>query len=725
MTTVSMLDVVRRVRRSLILQIRIRALVLALGAALSVWLVLDGMRIVLGHTAVPTAMAVWLVGITFVGVALVALLVARRVARHVDDARAALWIEERSTAGVHNSFALVTLIESLSAGASVVASAVPTTVSGDALTTSAQTILARIALPVALRASARRQLTGPALFAAGAFVVLLAGAVWRDDALTASRLDSTRGSPSAMRAADTAFGMAPLGSWTVRITPPAYTGQPAWALGNVQSVAAVSGSVVVVEGAGVAPMHVVERLLGEAADTLPVAQRTSTLVATSSADRWQLRTVARALPVAVQLSRGGRIRQLLIEGRPDSIPAVALVQPARDSVFRTAEGRLPLVATLRDDIGLADARFELIVSSGEGERFTARTMVLGSRRLRGATTGTIRETLDLAALKLMGGDVVHVRAIARDAYPVSAREFGSSETRSFRIARAAEYDSVAVEPAPPPEVDRSLMSQRMLLMLTEKLNRQRTTLTRAQLVRESMKLARDQARLRQAVGDVVFQRLSGDASGEHAHTAGDGHDHGVEQQQGKLALTGSNAGGVLSEGDDSPIIAINQPLLEAYNAMWDAGRELEQGAPKAAMPHMRLALAAIERARSAERLYLRGRPPTVIVDIAKIRLAGKDTGITNTRTRRMLIPPRDAARTARLIAAAQLIERDAAAARDTLAVLRVEALADAPVFAAAVGRVLDVLAQGGDLTPAFLSARRALGGVLRTEAGVWSREVPR
>ena len=78
--------------------------------------------------------------------------------------------------------------------------------------------------------------------------------------------------------------------------------------------------------------------------------------------------------------------------------------------------------------------------------------------------------------------------------------------------------------------------------------------------------------------------------------------------EGKLALSGGNVGGVLEEGDDSPVIAINQPLLEAYNAMWDAGRALEQGDPRAAIPHMRLALAAIERA-GWQRLLELGAPP--------------------------------------------------------------------------------------------------------------------
>jgi hypothetical protein len=139
---------------------------------------------------------------------------------------------------------------------------------------------------------------------------------------------------------------------------------------------------------------------------------------------------------------------------------------------------------------------------------------------------------------------------------------------------------------------------------------------------------------------------------------------------------------------------------------------------------MRLALAAIERARSAERLYLRGKPPTVIIDLAKVRLAGKDTGATNLRREREALPPQAARRAVRLVVAAQLVPRDMSAARDSLVLLRVEALGDSPAFAAAVGAVLDALAGGGDATEAFLRARRVLGGVARTEAGVWSRGVP-
>ena len=33
------------------------------------------------------------------------------------------------------------------------------------------------------------------------------------------------------------------------------------------------------------------------------------------------------------------------------------------------------------------------------------------------------------------------------------------------------------------------------------------------------------------------------------------------------------------------MVAVNKPLLEAYNAMWDAQTELETGEPERALPH--------------------------------------------------------------------------------------------------------------------------------------------
>ncbi len=408
---------------------------------------------------------------------------------------------------------------------------------------------------------------------------------------------------------------------------------------------------------------------------------------------------------------------------------MSLRTPAHDSVLRSASGKLLLEATLHDDIGLANAAFEMIISSGEGERFTARTVRVGARRYAGTRDGThdimhdvtLRTTLDLDSMKLGPGDIVHLRAVARDAHPAATREWGSSETRSIRVARPAEYDSVSVEPAPPPEVDKSLLSQRMLLLMTEKLEARRTKLTTIVLRDETSTLARDQTRLRLAVGDAVFQRLGNESSAEHA----EGDEKGIKIVDGKLVMPlDPNVAGMLEEGDDSPVIGINKPLLEAYNAMWDAGRALELGDRKGAIPHMRVALAAIERARAASRLYLRGKPPVVILDLAKIRLAGKDTGITNLRSVRVVQSSKSRDREARLLRAATLAITDAPSAHDSIAVLRLESVGDAPDFAAALASVVEALKRGGDATAEFVRARRVLGGVTRGASTDWSRVSP-
>lgn len=433
---------------------------------------------------------------------------------------------------------------------------------------------------------------------------------------------------------------------------------------------------------------------------------------------WRVRVVAPDRPRGMALTRGGRARLFLLVGVPDSLPVVTLEAPVRDTVLASAAGTVPVRAAVRDDFGVRGAHVEVIVSAGEGERYTATVRRVGVRDGAGARTVALAATLELAALGLGPGDVVHLRAVARDGHPAAGREPGVSETRRFRIARRGERDSLAVEGAAPPPVDTSALSQRMLLRLATALARQRPRLAVEVLRAESARLARDQARLRQGVGNVVFQRLGGEAEGEHTHFAGDGHDHGVELVENKLAL---------AEGTDGPVVAINRPLLEAYNHMWDAGRALGQAEPEGALAPMRRALAAIERARAAERVYLRGRPPTVIVDVARVRMAGRDTGRTAGRPSREALAPEQARRAARLVAFAALAATDAAAAGDSVRLLRLEVLADAPPLAVALEGVARALAAAGAdtaATAAFVRARRALGGVARVPAAGWSRSAP-
>ena len=186
---------------------------------------------------------------------------------------------------------------------------------------------------------------------------------------------------------------------------------------------------------------------------------------------------------------------------------------------------------------------------------------------------------------------------------------------------------------------------------------------------ESRAIAVDQTRLRKRVGEIVFTRL-----GEDTGEEGDAVDKRLDQPvnpDSVLAAADRAANapvGAALEGneDETPLVATNRPLLEAYNAMWSASSELEIGEPGKAIPFMKKALDALQTARSAERIYLRGKTRAVVVDIERVRLQGKDKGAPSPRSPRLPADPAHDRRVARFDAALQLV-RTAPAARRRLA----------------------------------------------------------
>ena len=440
--------------------------------------------------------------------------------------------------------------------------------------------------------------------------------------------------------------------------------------------------------------------------------------------RWNAHAVMPHKATVLRLENANGQRLVALEPRPDSAPRVVLDLPARDTVMKLAHGTMPLSASARDDIGLVSVWFEIIISSGGGERFTFRSATLGRTNANGARALDLKTALALDSLSLEPGDIVHLRAVARDGNPASDAVAGSSETRTLRVYRSGEADSVAVEAAPPPEVGKSELSQRMLIMLTEKLVAQSRSLGRPTVKTESEKIASDQSKLRKRVGQIIFTRITGEESSDESIGAvlADTLSPADALLKAASDATGSGVESPLEdEENDAPVVAVNRPLLEAFNAMWEAERKLGIGEPKDALPFMRAALAAIERARAAERLYLRGRPPKVVLDIARIRLTGKKEGIDPTgRTPRSSAIAATIAREERFHRALELLAQDAAAAIDTLTLLRVDAL-DTPPLAAALDAALTDLRSGRNATTSLGAVHRQFAGATQARGNArWS-----
>ena len=611
--------------------------------------------------------------------------------------RVALWLEERLPS---LQYALVTVEEPQSA---TTRTALESIVSGTRWT-------------APLRSAAIRAI-GPPLGGVAAMlgVVLLTGL--HDSASLAARViqDGTATSDRSARS-DAPSGIA---SIRASIVSPAYSRQPNRTLDNPSTIDALVGSLVTVAGGG-SPEQLSARVEAEE----------RTIVAGDGG--WVLQLTMPARPSALRLSDRSYQRLLVLEPQSDSVPQVTLIRPARDTVFRNPTGSLELFAEARDDFGLTLGWLEYIISSGEGESFTFRSGVLQSTTYANTRSSSLRTLFSVDSLALEHGDVAHVRAVARDNNSVSGPNAGYSETRTLRIGRMGEYDSIAVEGAPPPE-NVGEVSQRMLIIMTEELQKKRSRLTRPTVVSEAGRISQDQARLRRRVGEIIYARLGGEGSAEHSHDALEG-----ENQSGKLmtpaellataeAATGRGVGEPIDfHGDETPVVAVNRPLLEAFNAMWEAGRELDIGEPDEALPHMRAALAAIQRARAAERIYLRGRAPTVVIDLAKVRLAARiDSVEAEERTPRSPLHGVTASRSDRLSRALGLMSRDGAAALDSLLLMRLDAIGNAPAFARELGVAIEAIRQGRDATYPLLRARRVAAGQPDTRAGLSDWSAPR
>jgi hypothetical protein len=475
------------------------------------------------------------------------------------------------------------------------------------------------------------------------------------------------------------------------VTPPAYSGQRGTTIDDPSSVTALIGSRIVIRGTG--SPDGIAALVGNSAQAVSTSPR-----------GWAVSFSIPSKPAALTLKDRQYDRIIVLDPRADNPPRIALTSPLRDSTLRVAQLIVHLSATVSDDIGLNAGYFEYLVTTGSGEIFSARTITTPPVRFGGARSGDISATLSLADLKLGQGDVVSIRAIAQDVNTLTGPGLATSDTRTFRIARADEYDSVAVDPAAPLPVDTAAMSQRMLIIATEKLVKEQKKITRKELVRRSGEIGDLEDKIRKRVEAVLYELDGG----------------GEEEADPSAAPDPSKT--LEGEESDEGRGSTNPDLFEAFNALWAAVRSLQIAEPDSALPHMRVALKALDRARLANRLYLRGMPPKVVVDVSRVRMTGKEKGAANIRTPRT---PQDSARielVRRFGDAVELIEKKPQDAVRAFTLLQVQALSVSPQVATALGDAVEAFRKGRDATLPLLRARRVLEGNPQSSPGLpaWS-----
>jgi hypothetical protein len=640
-------ETVRRTRRIIGAAAIIRAL--AVGATTALILLALGSFASLAVPALANRPSVGSAIAILAGLAVAASLIWR--SRHfVSPNRVALWLEERVPALQY------TLITSLEHSSSAFTQEMEQSVARENVGAATVTAVRRpilVVLGAVLAALALLYVSPSGVFGSGAafsrFGRLGAGATGS----AASRLDDIE----------------------ARISPPSYTGERATTLRDPSSISALTGSTISVRGKG------------RVTDISATLDRSLRIVEADGG--WAVTVAMPGRPAALTLRDRGYERIIVLAPRADNPPAIALASPAHDTALRTPRLVVQLSATATDDIGLSEGHFEYLITTGSGEIFKARTINTPAVRFNSSRRASLNATLDLASLNLGEGDVVSMRAIASDGNTLSGPGVATSDTRTIRIVRASEYDSLAIEAAAPPPLDSSAASQRMLIAMTEQLVREQPKLARTDLVKRSTDIGELEDRIRRRVREILT----------------DGEETPVQEKPDSLGASVEEM-----ESPDEINGTQNPDLKAAYNSLWDAVRSLRIAEPAPALPPMRSALKALDRARLANRLYLRGTPPRIIVDLNRVRLTGKEKGSSNARSPRSFADSVRAGLGARFEAALRSIDKDPARAISDLALLRVDALTVLPDLAAALGDASDAIRNRRDATLALLRARRALEG---------------
>ena len=466
---------------------------------------------------------------------------------------------------------------------------------------------------------------------------------------------------------------APLGNRltpiVARVTPPSYARREARTIDDPSAVAALVGSRIEILGRGASAdagdSLAASLAAGDAAEGLA-------LDVTVNGDEWRVPVEMPARPAVVRLGDRGFDRLLVLEPVADEPPTVTLVAPPRDTILAQGKGTLALRAEATDDIGLGRAEFEVLLTSGSGERFETKTTIVGRTRLGGARERSVRAEVRLDTMGLKAGDVLHLRAIAWDENDVTGPGKGESETRTIRIYDPRAQQNVNITPARAAALDTSILSQRMLIIRAESLVAERPKLAQQQFTRRSLSLGVRQGDLRRRVESIV---------------------HDLENVEGV---------GFVGETPTSKI------LREAGVAMGEAETELSIARPDTALPHMRQALKLLERVRDANRYWLRGLLTTEPIEVDRVRLTGTDDADPGERDPREAERDARQALLARLDRAVALLDDDRDAAADSLRLVLVAALTDAKDVAAPLGEAVDAMRRRADPMPPLVQARRRL-----------------
>lgn len=355
----------------------------------------------------------------------------------------------------------------------------------------------------------------------------------------------------------------------------------------------------------------------------------------------------------------------------DEPPAIEILEPnQRAEVDVLKQSRLKVLAKIHDDFAVPHAQLQATLAQGKGENVRFKTLMLNFDEH--THTEHYAKTLDVLALGLQPGDELYLTIEAHDNREPKPNR-SRSETIFIAIKDTAEVEtdfSMSLPVAAQPDYFRS---QRQIIMDTEKLLRERKTLSVADFQARSEALGVEQKVLRLRYGKFLGEEFESAIGGSdieeiekelvpkdsaphpllkfvrHVHDENCGHlsqhsiaaleknpnDATVEKLMSQFVHKHDSEEGATFYSD-----AIKAELKAALAEMWDAELYLRMHKPEEALPYELKALKLLKDLQQKSRMYVQRmgfEPPTLKPD--EKRLTGKlEKVASRTDTRTVALP---------------------------------------------------------------------------------------
>ncbi|EAQ37747.1 hypothetical protein MED134_13336 [Dokdonia sp. MED134] len=351
-----------------------------------------------------------------------------------------------------------------------------------------------------------------------------------------------------------------------------------------------------------------------------------------------------------------------IEVVKDQPPAITIKDIAQFTTFEHTDRKvIDFSALITDDFGIESAQIIATVSKGEGEsvKFREEKIAFDAPITKGIKTMTATKSISLDALKMELGDELYFYVETRD-QKTPKPNITRSETY-FAVIKDTVSDGFGVEGTMGADLMPDYFrSQRQLIIDTEKLIKDRNTLTKQEFTNRSNELGFDQKALRLKYGKFmgdeddsgigVAQDIDMSDYDEDDPTAGFRHDHDTENEHNLVEEDHDHEHEEESEGEEEKETSLFEDYLHNHDdpeestlfteslrgklknamaQMWDAELHLRLADPDTSLPYQYKALKLIQEIKNSARIYVHRigfDPPPIKEDK---RLSGEIKEITN------------------------------------------------------------------------------------------------